>query len=822
MSILPDPAFRNVQRNKAGFFIWRVEDMKVVSVPTSQYGNFYKGDSYIVLSLKEVKGAKMDCHIHFWLGSETSQDEAGIAAYKSVELDDYLGGFPVQHREVEGSESKLFLGYFRAKGGIKYIEGGAKSGFNHVEHTFKQRLLQVKGKHHVRVREVPMDWTSMNHGDVFILDLGKNLFVWVGNQASRTERLKGFEHARQLRDERGKTNIIGIEDGHEDAMTNEERKLFEACLPLKDKREVKDSHEGGEDDVVDRRNAAAIKLYVCSEDDGTLKVSEVKTGPLSRKDLDSTESYIIDNGVQGIWAWIGKNSSKNEKKEAMRNALGFIKKKELPSNTSVTRVVEDGEPQDFKCLFKDWPQPPVSGKVYSRNRIAKTIQTKFDAATLHSNTQLAAETQMFDDGSGKCEIWRVKDFDLVPIDKQHIGVFFGGDCYVLLYTYHVENKENYVVYYWQGLKSSIDERGTSALKAVEIDDKLGGAAVQVRVVQGKEPDHFMSIFDGKMIIFEDGHAGWGGGKGTVGPGDNYMLQVRGSNRLNTKAIQVTMSASSLNSNDVFVIFTKTAVYIWSGKGSTGDEREMAKRVAQISPREPVMVFEGQEKDNFWNVLGGKQEYASDKRLQEAESVHPARLFQLSNASGRFTVDEIPDFEQQDLVADDVMILDVWDAVYVWVGDGSNKTERDESGRLALEYIKTDPSGRDEDTPVYMVKQGREPPTFTGFFGVWDRNMWDKGKTYEQLRDELGQGNEVLTLVQQANNGTADFSEVAKYPIEQLQVPADQLPPGVTDPSNKEIHLTSEEFEKVFGMKYSKFISQPEWKRKELKKKAGLF
>ena len=31
----------------------------------------------------------------------------------------------------------------------------------------------------------------------------------------------------------------------------------------------------------------------------------------------------------------------------------------------------------------------------------------------------------------------------------------------------------------QGNKSSQDEKGTSALKAVEIDDRLGGAAVQV-------------------------------------------------------------------------------------------------------------------------------------------------------------------------------------------------------------------------------------------------------------------------------------------------------------------------------------------------------
>ena len=61
--------------------------------------------------------------------------------------------------------------------------------------------------------------------------------------------------------------------------------------------------------------------------------------------------------------------------------------------------------------------------------------------------------------------------------------------------------------------------------------------------------------------------------------------------------QVELRAGSLNSNDVFVLQTPTLVYVWAGKGSTGDEREMAKKLAAASETDPILVYEGNAEIN---------------------------------------------------------------------------------------------------------------------------------------------------------------------------------------------------------------------------------
>lgn len=51
--------------------------------------------------------------IHYWIGSQSSQDEQGAAAVYTIQLDEFLGCTPVQHREVQHHESDTFKGYFK-------------------------------------------------------------------------------------------------------------------------------------------------------------------------------------------------------------------------------------------------------------------------------------------------------------------------------------------------------------------------------------------------------------------------------------------------------------------------------------------------------------------------------------------------------------------------------------------------------------------------------------------------------------------------------------------------------------------------------------
>uniref|UniRef100_A0A8C3TVG1 Villin-1 n=1 Tax=Catharus ustulatus TaxID=91951 RepID=A0A8C3TVG1_CATUS len=808
---------RTLNKTTPGIQIWRIENMEMVPVPTKSYGNFYEGDCYVLLSTRK-SGSNFSYDIHYWLGKESSQDEQGAAAIYTTQMDDHLGSVAVQHREVQGHESETFRAYF--KQGIIYKKGGVASGMKHVEtNTYNvQRLLHVKGKKNVVAGEVEMSWKSFNRGDVFLLDLGQLIIQWNGPESNRNERLRAMTLAKDIRDrERGGRAKVGVVDGEAEDASPELMKVLKHVLG-----EKRDIQPAIPDDKVDQIVKSSLKLYHVSDASGNLIIQEVAVRPLTQDMLQHEDCYILDQGGIRIFVWKGKNANKEEKQQAMSRALGFIKAKNYPDSTSVETENDGSESSVFRQLFQKWTVPNQTsglGKTHTVGKVAKVEQVKFDATTLHAKPQMAAQQKMVDDGSGEVEVWRVENNELVPVEKKWLGHFYGGDCYLVLYTYYVGPKVNRIIYLWQGRQASPDELAASAYQAVALDQKYNNEPVQIRVTMGKEPAHLMAIFKGKMVVYAGGTSRAGNTEPTP---STRLFQVHGTNEYNTKAFEVPVRASSLNSNDVFVLKTPSCCYLWYGKGCSGDEREMAKTVADIiSKMEKPVIAEGQEPPEFWLALGGKSQYANSKRLQEENPSVPPRLFECSNKTGTFLATEIIDFTQDDLEESDVYLLDAWDQVFLWIGKDANESEKEAAAVMAQEYLRSHPSGRDLDTPIIVVKQGYEPPTFTGWFLAWDPLNWavsyGGGLKDQGLPLQEGPDVEVFTA-----STTLVPSKLEIFPLDVLvNTAAEDLPRGV-DPSRKEDHLSNEDFQAAFGMNRSAFNSLPLWKQQKLKKDKGLF
>jgi gelsolin len=319
-----------------GLQIWRIEKFKVVPVQAKDYGRFYDGDSYIVLKTYKKKDSdKLLWDIHFWLGDETSQDEAGTAAYKTVELDTLLGGEPVQHREVQGFESQLFLSYFQPGPIIQH--GGIASGFRHVKpEEYRPRLLHIKGRKYVRVREVPMTADSLNSGDIFILDLGLKIIQWNGSKAGVTEKSKATILTRSLDDERGgKPQVLVLEEKDRD------REFWDKLGGYKDVPAT-----GEPDDQV----TGEKRLFRLSDASGKMQFSEVASGRVMKNQFDTNDVFVFDAGHE-VFVWIGKGASANERKQGLGYAQTYLKDHSRPSVTPISRVLEGGENEAFRaCL----------------------------------------------------------------------------------------------------------------------------------------------------------------------------------------------------------------------------------------------------------------------------------------------------------------------------------------------------------------------------------------------------------------------------------------------------------------------------------------
>ncbi|XP_022092737.1 gelsolin-like protein 2 [Acanthaster planci] len=329
-----EPAWRGAGQ-KVGLQIWRIVKFKVQSWPKEDYGKFFSGDSYIILNTyKEQDSEELLYDVHFWIGQYSTQDEYGTAAYKTVELDTLLDDKPIQHREVMSHESNLFKSYFAT---LSLMEGGAESGFRHVKPTeYEPRLFHFHGtKKSVQMREVPLSRKSLDSTDVFILDLGLELYQWNGATCNKDEKFKAVQYLQQVKSERGGKPTVESLDERDIPSSH---KFYEK-LP---DQEV----EKEEEDDTDFQPS----IFRVSDETGSMEMTLVSEGKLGRSYLESKDVFLVDSGKE-LYVWVGNGASPDEQKNGLTYAHSYLMKTKHPL-IPVTVYKEGKESAEFNSLMK--------------------------------------------------------------------------------------------------------------------------------------------------------------------------------------------------------------------------------------------------------------------------------------------------------------------------------------------------------------------------------------------------------------------------------------------------------------------------------------
>ncbi|GMI63365.1 villin 2 [Hibiscus trionum] len=712
-----DPAFQGVGQ-RPGTEIWRIENFQPVPLPKADYGKFYMGDSYIVLQTTPSKGGSYLYDIHFWIGKDTSQDEAGTAAIKTVELDAVLGGRAVQHRELQGLESDKFLSYFKPC--IIPLEGGIASGFKKPEEEeFETRLYVCRGKRVVRLKQVPFARSSLNHDDVFILDTQNKVYQFNGANSNIQERAKALEVIQFLKEKyhEGTCDVAIVDDGKLDTESDsgEFWVLFGGFAPIGKK-------VTSEDDVIPETTTA--KLY--SITDGEVKIVE---GELSKGQLENNKCYLLDCGAE-IFVWVGRVTQVEDRKVASQVAEDFIAGQNRPKATRITRVIQGYETNSFKSNFDSWPAGSTApGAEEGRGKVAALLkQQGIGVKGTSKSVPVNEEVPPLLEGGGKMEVWCINGSAKTPLPKEDIGKFYSGDCYIVLYTYHSgERKEDYFLCCWIGKDSIEEDQKMAARLANTMCNSLKGRPVQGRIFEGKEPPQFIALFQ-PMVVLKGGLS-TGYKKSIADKGltdETYtadcvsLFRISGTSMHNNKTLQVDAVATSLSSTDCFLLQSGSSMFTWHGNQSTYEQQQLAERVAEFLKPGVALKHakEGKESSAFWFALGGKQSYTS--KNASTEVVRDPHLFAFSLNKGKFEVEEVYNFSQDDLLTEDIFILDTHAEVFVWVGQCVDPKEKQNAFEIGQKYIDMAASleGLSPLIPLYKVIEGNEPCFFTTFFS-WD-------------------------------------------------------------------------------------------------------
>lgn len=342
------------------------------------------------------------------------------------------------------------------------------------------------------------------------------------------------------------------------------------------------------------------------------------------------------------------------------------------------------------------------------------------------------------------EVWRIEDFEPVPVPTKDYGKFYKGDSYIILKTTSDKrNNLSWNIHYWLGASTSQDEAGAAAILSVGLDDKFNGAAIQHREVQGHESNQFVSYFQPAIRYVDGGHASGFSHVTTNAGAEKRLFQIKG--KRNVRVRQVDPLISSMNKGDCFILDVDQSIYVYVGENAKNVEKLKAISVAnQIRDQDhngrgrvDIIDQYSSEVDTqkFFTALGSgnralvpEESAGGDDQQFERGEEQTVTLSEISDKSGSLKITPLTKpYKQEQLNPEECYILDtVSGSIYVWVGKKSNQREKSEAMTKANQYLtaKNYPSW----VHVTRIPQGTEPTAFKQYFSTWR----DVGMTHSRL------------------------------------------------------------------------------------------
>lgn len=254
-------------------------------------------------------------------------------------------------------------------------------------------LIHIKGRRHVQCRLVPLQFSSLNDGDCFVLVTSEKLFSFVGRYANVIEMKVCKDMCTSiLRDKDLGCNAAMVNSLTRDSLDGHNGKIFCKILSRENDEELVSAGHSDEDELIENCLQETNMVYEFM-DDSLAPVEDFWGQVMTISIVNSRKILVFDFGSE-VYVWNGKNALPDDKKMALMlaeelfdspfdytpcdlNPLAFsslcghrkssIKAEKMkgvkrPEFAFLARINQNMETILFRQKFSDWPDIKIKIK----------------------------------------------------------------------------------------------------------------------------------------------------------------------------------------------------------------------------------------------------------------------------------------------------------------------------------------------------------------------------------------------------------------------------------------------------------------------------